>query len=929
MAFNPFTWFRKHQKVFFAGLTIVCMLVFVGQVGVGADIFYTMLSWVGAARQRGDVVTTLYGKKVTETDLHRLEQRRRLANDYVLRVVDAHQRFRAADDLLKSRELKDLEPTSPLGGLRTSVESAQRYFQTLQQLSMQRGQDPGRVLGLLLQFAEGDLQRVHDVVARNRKAFEDPDNLALAERAATIIGYKIWEFRRKRDDLYFGGGLKTADLLDFLVWKQQADRLGIVLSDADVLKEISREAASPDLFEGKKFDEDSLVRSLLGEGQRQGRRREQSTLKAEDLLNAIRDEFRVAMAQGILLGEEPGARAARGQLGLLRSPASAAPDEFFQYYKRNRTTVRAKLLRIPVANFVADVTASPTEEELRNRYERYKEQEPAPDRREPGFKEPRRVLVEYVSASPDEPYYREEGRKAAAVVEALCRPPVLAATRLTAPLHGGSVGAGPLGWAAAVAAPLAFDPVGAEYERALKDQPSWLEPSFGSSSLRLHDVSVWRPANVASALGQLFGASVGRGNALSAPVALVAGGAAAEFRDGLRFTGAMLLGGGSAPPPLPHIPSLAGSAALAVPFLPGTFTREQMHPQLMARVEKDFAESLVRKNLDTMRLELAKLKGQGQKAADYVQKAVKDYHLKFYTMPPDPGPVDQATLADSLKRKVDLNLGELRDAWMKAAGLMRRRDFIASLFRDPPGAYDAELLPTESGRWFLSWRSVDKPAHVRPFSAVRAQAEEAWRFERARNLTWDYAVALEKKINDARLDPSDAERLLREQVAPQPSQGAKGGPKKGTELFELDNVALLVPPEREVHAAARTEYRRYELPESRSADFPYPPDDLAKQLVALERGDAAVVIDRPARNYYVAVLFDRDVPNVKSFRELYKKTPRQDSLYDLFLGERREEYRRALLGQLRREAGKVDKQGQFEIPDAVRRRDSGQRGEEE
>ena len=29
MAFNPFHAFRKHQKVVFAGLTIICMLTFV------------------------------------------------------------------------------------------------------------------------------------------------------------------------------------------------------------------------------------------------------------------------------------------------------------------------------------------------------------------------------------------------------------------------------------------------------------------------------------------------------------------------------------------------------------------------------------------------------------------------------------------------------------------------------------------------------------------------------------------------------------------------------------------------------------------------------------------------------------------------------------------------------------------------------------
>ncbi len=68
MAFNPFHSFRKHQKAIFAVLTIMCMLVFVLQFGRG-DMFERMAGLFGSSRGKGDVVATLYGKKVTTGEL--------------------------------------------------------------------------------------------------------------------------------------------------------------------------------------------------------------------------------------------------------------------------------------------------------------------------------------------------------------------------------------------------------------------------------------------------------------------------------------------------------------------------------------------------------------------------------------------------------------------------------------------------------------------------------------------------------------------------------------------------------------------------------------------------------------------------------------------------------------------------------------------
>ena len=39
---------------------------------------------------------------------------------------------------------------------------------------------------------------------------------------------------------YFGGSISTDGLLDFLIWKHEADRLGIKLTRGDVSKEVAR-----------------------------------------------------------------------------------------------------------------------------------------------------------------------------------------------------------------------------------------------------------------------------------------------------------------------------------------------------------------------------------------------------------------------------------------------------------------------------------------------------------------------------------------------------------------------------------------------------------------------------------------------------------------------------------------------------------------
>src|SRR5262245_52679019 len=87
MAFNPFHTFRKNAKVWFAILTIVCMITFILSFGKG-DAFQWLLDKFGGGRgAQGDVITTMYGKKVYEGEVQHLRYHRHVANEFVQKVI--------------------------------------------------------------------------------------------------------------------------------------------------------------------------------------------------------------------------------------------------------------------------------------------------------------------------------------------------------------------------------------------------------------------------------------------------------------------------------------------------------------------------------------------------------------------------------------------------------------------------------------------------------------------------------------------------------------------------------------------------------------------------------------------------------------------------------------------------------------------------
>ena len=717
----------------------------------------------------------------------------------------------------------------------------------------------------------------------------------MLRQVVTLLGFRLALMTRAAGDtLYFGGNTRPEDLLDFRLWQGQADKLGVKLTDEDVLKEIEAEAAGGEVFTEKvPFAEQPRVRAFFDRVS--GRQR--GALTADDLLHALRQELRVVLTQGVLLGTEPGMRAYRSSLGAGGTPAAATPDQFLNFVRDRRASLRIKLFPVPASAYLDQVKGEPSEAELLLRYDRGSKQEASPLTREPAFKRPRRVAIEYVTADADDAYYLGLG-KARLIAGQLG---VLAT--LTTPTLSKLT-------------PAVNDPTASEYERATKEDYGWFgnpgstTEAMETNARRRHLASVYDSASLRWLIGGLAGGP------LPALACLDGASAEVELRRTARFNLESLLYQGGL------TQNLFGNAGLAVQTMPPTTPQSLLAAQVNAALEKTLASEALAANLKTFRTELSKLSTKPAQAKAYVAKAVKDYRLSLHSTQGLMTPFELLEAVRSKKAPLESLLEKLKndpfylfqfkpqappgtpDERILASYLLLGNGSYTPL---PPGQQQFAAFGPVTGPVF--WRSEDQAAVERTFAQVRDEIVAGWRLEKARTMARDRAEKLETELNNKKATAADAERFLREQKLSDP--------------IELDGMAQLIRP-KEAMAVLQTEYRPYQLPETASLRLPYPPPDLAKVLSKLTRpGQATVVADLPAKTFYVALLVDRSEPSLSEFKAIYERSPNNDMLYSLMQGQQREEFKKAVLAQLRREASNdIDRDGRFKLPDAMRREDA-------
>jgi hypothetical protein len=939
MAFNPFHRFRKHQKALMAAMAVMCMIIFVFQFGAG-DVFTRALAWFGASRGRGEVVTTLYGDKIREGELDKLKRNRLLAHEFMTRSAIPIFLVNAVQDIaekLRKDKADLLAQDTPV------MQIAQDFLQRNHPQFGMSITPEQRAAGI-----QANLRMIRDQF-QLPSISKSADQVRMLETLATAIGFEGWQFapeNRPPNDGYFGPRLRTEDLLDFLIWKHQADKLGIELSDSDIIRELNRAAGNrtPPLIDpDEAFERSQAVVSFIAPGGDRDRRATPGATTA-DLLQALRDEFRVQLAKEAILGHGSGARAYRNEAEPVRmTPAAATPDEFLAYFRDQRTTLAVAFLPIPVKAFVKDVTGEPSKQELANRYNDNKDREYSPDSPTPGFRDPRRMTLQYLSANPESNFYKEQGRKMAEALGHYSNPAHSAAFRVAAGFTNHAAGGWPA-WVSQVALPEVFDPLRQEYERYLSAENRHVADGFTSPfDLRDRMLPSQQPAFAASVLGQFLAGTEGTISQIGGLATLPGADAAYRQAAWKACSNAVLAGGTGSPLLAVVMPSYSMHS-----YRP----REEVQAKLLEGYEKDRAEELMWGNLRTLVAELTKLRDKPDEAKKYVAGKIKEFGLEnFHTtaglearyqlaadaefkplqeawktqrpqfFPPFLLNILQSNLTKEQIQQFGFGLPPLVDL-LFATNLSKEQ--IAQLLSIHPALLDLlfqqsnlnipgfQGIPFQSDKsTWLFWKTEDKPAHSRPPAEVEKEVRDSWYLDKARALAAKKAEQILKIVKEKH--PADEEQvrsLLREY-------------KVGEEPFELRGIAQQLPAD-EFLVGGRNQFRfkPYAVPEDKIA---YPPTDFVDRLLKLkEPGDARLMADRPVAHFYIAVLLVRAVPLSSEFFSLYEVPAVDDPLWQGMMAERVREYHLDLLKQMRAEAGKVDADGNLVIDERFKKGSSGQ-----
>jgi hypothetical protein len=848
MAFNPFHAFRRHQKTLFAALTIICMFTFVLSSGIqGKGDFLGEMSMLVGLRSRVPEAATLYGKKIEPFDFTLLREQRLVANQFMDAAISL-----AIDKIVQNA----LGPRSPLDQI--TKNTLQRVAQGWQQ-AMFQGLPPG--------FLEFQLSSIKEGLKDKPEQASLVGLFGLALQKSAQQTQRFFQtdelYKEKGRPLFFGGGTSAEALLDFMIWRHEADRLGIHLTPEDVRAEIEREALGS-LSQG---DINNLQRQLVSR---------RSSGPGIDIASALSDEFRVRLAQVAILGYDPGT--------LSHVPALVTPYEFWEFYRKNRTEASIRFLEIPVQHFVSQVKDKPTEDELKALHEEHKNEEYAPTKATPAFKLPRRIKVEWISASPESSYYQKAAQEW--VLSAIASIP-------TSPLLVNAV---------------VNYPVLREYSFQTQPGgqlrlPPWTEKNF---ALSLYSYAYWQqPQSAASLIGQIAGVVGTSGAPLAnldsrytAALTTLAGKQASAVatqsdklaaavadvaRSRIPMSGAFLAANPLVPPAL-NAMALGGLwnyASTAEQYVPLQVAKDQ----LLRRVEQGLASNLVNLSVTKFNQELETKRGQPAEAAKFVTDQIKQFGWNHGS---SKEPRDRYDIAN------DPGLAQLKEGNESGSGLAddpKGKRFAGTLFSDSSSDQAKLYTPSEifgNHATFVYWRTEDQPPKSLPFAEARAKVEDAWRHEKAKQLAKAEAEKIAKQAQDTK---GDALRTLTEVSLP-----------FGGKLMALDGISRLAKaPSPSAGMSAR--YSPFNVPEK---VIEYPETDFVERVLGLkEKGDVLVLSNQPQDRYFVAALVERHEP---TFSEFYADTNPglQDfggnELFGRFEQERRNQYREEVIKKLREQA---------------------------
>lgn len=908
MAFSPFRSFRKHQKAMFAVLAVLSMFIFVltGSMQAGWDFFNGITYYFGVS-SKYPTIATMYGKRVDSVELQRLRYNRSLANAYMMAA------------------LGQVEMMSEFG-MKSAMNQLMKDYPDIWQQIMRVAQstrDPRQ------------LSFVVDQILASPEIAKKPEGVALARQMmasmtqSQLLGERSQQVKLRR--LYFGGSLDGEGLINFLIWKHQADLRGIHYDKDNIQTLINKDTLNLLTDADIKFV-DGAVRNRF------------SKFKWADLQAALADEFAVRATKEALGYFEPGSEG-------LPDPT---PFEFWKFYRENRATNRIALADIPARSpaFLAKI-GKPTDQELQQLYEKYKEQQYTPQSPTPGFKQPPQIRVQWVRPQMD--HFRAKAKLARQVVDAAMQ--VAAA---------GVAGAKP--WD--VVLPQAVDlRLLNEYEDAKNSR--FRAPPLTSRNYALaYYPGLDQPENIAAAVGQacsggLSGLLTYEAGAVARQTPEAKAVLEQEAQKRVQLGLGLVLSGFSGPlAPL----AMYDEASRQPQYVPLNLVRSQLAAKLInqetLRLARDGMDQLQKQLEGLCRLKTAadawhylgnprrlagvvgmaatagspaasatatalapgglldsvKEDGVARLAAEEVLActnsplaAMTALMARTELLPTSlaQAAVDRAVasgdfvsgdsqkLVDAYDVSTDPGLKPLKEVYRLEAitGDPTARRFSEQFFNDraeptEPVLYAPHQLAGGEDQ-YMFWNTAEKPAYVPSFAEARARVVSAWEMEKARPLAEAAAKELAAKA----------------EKGGQPEQNLRDAAKRfDGSFFELSGIARLVPsqaPAIQSQMSFEERYAPYSVPDMDRDKLEYPTQTLVNKLLDLKKpGEVVVAGDEPEARFYVAALLVRTEPSVNSFYGDYGSPAKRVQLLQMMEADthRVEDRRDQILERLHSEA---------------------------
>ena len=676
------------------------------------------------------------------------------------------------------------------------------------------------------------------LIARTATAEGDQTAVTAALRSIEIEQRLRQGGGRRGGEHYFGNqpALTDRDAIDFRLWLRKASDLGIQFTDDDV-----RELARQEFYQTLTKDDWAKAQSAVI-----ARARPEV---AQELLDALGDEFRVRAAQGAVLGQaylRPNAR------------LFEAPVDFYRYYRQETAPGTFGVVNVPAADFVSRVTGEPTDAQLRELFKKGEGEDPRPSSATIGLREPRRLKVEFTQITGDEPFYKKATEEAAKLVPLLTQVggffagPRLALTQVPIAANPGAL------------TNRAYAEYVAEHDRDV--QTYWSGGGFGI--VRVADTHLATPASLAATVG------IAGSSPLAAALVAVEGAIAADRKSRIDTL-----------PPALFLPAanvgsnLVAVAAVVAPQIVATqpLPKSAVQARLIKEARKKLATEVATKDVTKFIGEMAKLAAKPgdpaarAKVAEFIKsrgltaKASQQFR-DVYSIHDDPGLSELAAKIDVPRPFVpQLTKGQQRQAFgfemfFKSDPVTRRPLPDRSFFAPAPVGGQVALPVT------LFWRTEEQPEErLRDFNlpATRAKLVAAWKRLEARKLAKAAAEDLAAKAQNLGTTSVEIEQKLKDlQAKLEASLLNKTEPVR---YFQLGDVA---PITRQV-VAGQDSVGGYSLPPSN--DIEYPTYEMARQLLeAKEKPESTSVVlsDVPGDNYYVATLLYRIDPDAGQFATL-------------------------------------------------------------